>query len=166
MYTQSEVSCDNAALSLLSISIGSDLLQSLDGSCCVLHALSRVKSNKRHLKHGLEPVTTSHDQRRSSSGDNGGNHNVPLLCEDDATVPVAPDLGRSKHATTSVHVPKCSLFGTVDIAVGNTRHSTSGIPRLGRGLVTDFLVDSVWLVLVVVDKMDDGETDGSLHVIR
>lgn len=51
-----------------------------------------------------------------------------LLALVDLDVPLAPDLGRSEHATRSTHVTEGSLTGTVGTTTRDTRntsHSTS-----------------------------------------
>jgi hypothetical protein len=104
-------------------------------------------------------------------------------------VPLAPDLGRGEHAAGTAHVTESSLTSTVGSATGDTGDtgdSTTGSPRLGRGLVTSLLgaagcqscirwlwklidVHGIRLALVLVhasvDGMDNVRADGSLCTV-
>ena len=107
--------------------------------------------------------------RRSSNGQNDG---VSFLVHVYPPMPTVPDLGRSKHATATTHVPESSLTGTVGTTTGDTGdtgHGTTGTPGLGRGLVSGLLRHGIGLALVVgdlgVDEVDDVETNGGFHDI-
>ena len=87
-------------------------------------------------------------------------------------MPTVPDLGRSKHATATAHVPESSLTGTVGTPTrdtGDMGHGTTGTPGLGRGLVSGLLRHGIGLALVVgdlgVDEVDDVGTNGGFHDI-
>lgn len=85
-------------------------------------------------------------------------------------MPAAPRLGRGKHATTTAHVGKGTLTGSVRARPRDARHTgdgATGTPRLGRVLVTGLLGDCVGLSLVLgnvgVDKVDQVRADGGLQ---
>jgi hypothetical protein len=85
-------------------------------------------------------------------------------------VPLAPDLGRSEHASGTAHVTESSLSSAVGSSTRDTRNtgdSTSSTPGLGTGLVTGLLGDSVSLTLVLVhagvDRVNNVGTDGCLE---
>jgi hypothetical protein len=86
-------------------------------------------------------------------------------------VPLAPDLGRSEHATGTAHVTEGGLTSAVSTTTrdtGDTGDSATSTPGLGRGLVTSLLGDSVGLAAVLVhasvDRVDNVRADGRLQI--
>jgi hypothetical protein len=93
---------------------------------------------------------------------------VTLLGDVDTSVPASPGPIRVEHVTTSAHVTKGGLTGSVGSSSRNTRntsYSATGTPRLGGSLHTSPATDSVSLTLVLghigVNFTDQVGTKGS-----
>lgn len=159
-----------ASLYLFNVIIGTDGLHQLDGSLGLAQALDAIGNDKRHLGDLLDAVTTGHDKGRKGRGSDSRDGSIATLVDVDLSVPLAERLGRGKHATTTTHVTKGSLTGTVRTTTtdtGNTCNGTTRTPGLGRGLVTSLARDGVGLTVVLgnvaVNKVDDIRADGGLE---
>lgn len=152
------------------ISVGVDGLEEGDGGLGLGQGLNTVSNNEGNLLDLLNSVTTGQDQGREGRGSQGRGSSETLLVLVGLDVPLAPDLGRGEHATTTAHVTESGLAGTVGTAsrdTGNTGNSATGTPGLGRGLVTSLLGDGVGLAVVLVhvlvDELDNIRADRGLE---
>ena len=119
----------------------------------------------------IDLVAAGHDQRGQGRGGQGGSDRVALLGDVDLAVPLAPDLGRGEHASSTAHVSEGSLSSAVGSSsghTGNTRDGASSTPGLGGGLVTGLHEHTVSLALILVhvrvddaDHVGPGEVHGS-----
>jgi len=76
-------------------------------------------------------LTLGLDECGYTSSSNGRDQRVSLLVNIDVSVPTAPDLGGSEHATTSTHVTESTLARAVSTTTADTRNTgygTSGTP--------------------------------------
>ena len=132
-------------LGLLDVTTGTDSLQQSNGSGGLLDGSIGKGSrgdDEGHLGHGADLVTAGEEEGGASRGGNGRSSSETLLVLVDLLVPLAPDLGRSEHATGAAHVTEGSLTSAVSSATGdtgNTGHSATSTPGLSRGLVTSLL---------------------------
>ena len=65
-------------------------------------------------------ITFGHDQSWYSSGGNSGAHGITLLLHIHPPVPPSVHLSGSKHVTSTAHVTKSSLTGSVGTTTTNT----------------------------------------------
>ena len=134
------------------IGVGRDGLEELDSGLGLGGRLDGGRDDKGNLLDLLDSVTSGEDKGwEGRSGDGRGN-GVSLLVLVDLDVPLPPGLGGSEHSTTSAHVTESGLtgsLGTTTADTGDTGDGTTGTPRLGRGLVTSVLSDSVSLTPVL-----------------
>jgi hypothetical protein len=75
---------------------------------------------ERDFKDGLDPVTTGHDEGGDSGGSDGRDSGISLFIEIDLDVPLAPGLGGSKTPTTTAHIAKGSLAGSMGSSTTDT----------------------------------------------
>lgn len=133
------------------IGVGIKGFEKGDSLFCLLEGLGGGSDDKRDLLNLLDTVSTSEDksgESRSSKRGDGGKATLVLV---NLYVPLAPSLGRREHTTTTAHVSKGSLAGSVCSSTTNTRDtsdSTAGTPRFGTGLMASLLADGVCLPLV------------------
>jgi len=143
------------ALDLLEIGTGANGLEEGEGGSSAGDGATLNESrvdNQGNLRDGHDLVATSKQERGGGGGSQGGAGSISLLALVDLDVPLAPDLGRGEHATRSAHVTKGGLTSTVGTGTRDTRdtgNSTTSSPRLGRGLVTSLLANSIRLALVL-----------------
>merc|ERR1711962_674106 len=91
-------------------------------------------------------VSSCHQQGRDSTGCQCRAHCISPLFLVNGTVPSAPGFSWGEHASTSAHVTKGSLTGSVSTTTTHTRNtgnSTSGSPGLSRCLMSSMLVNSI-----------------------
>mmetsp|Transcript_2620 Transcript_2620/g.4773 ORF Transcript_2620/g.4773 Transcript_2620/m.4773 type:complete len:274 (+) Transcript_2620:357-1178(+) len=160
----------SGVLALLHISISSESLQDSKSILGLGAGVDRVGEHKGELRDGIHSVATGHDKRNNSGSSQSRRHGVSALVDVDLSVPASPDLGGGEHATSTAHVSERTLSGsggTTTGHTGDTGHSTSSSPRLGRGLHTSLLGDGVGLTRVlghqVVNVVHDVGTDGGSH---
>jgi hypothetical protein len=156
-------------LDLADVLIGTDSLQETESGRGLGNGSSLENSrvdNQRNLRDGVDLVSTGLEQRDGRGGSEGGAHGVSLLAGRDLDVPLAPNLGRGEHASGTAHVTEGSLTSAVSTATRNPRNtsnSTTGTPRLSRGLVTSLLAHGVGLTLVLghsgVNLLDNVRSD-------
>lgn len=91
------------------VGVGVETLESGNGGLGLLDRLNRVGDDERNLRNTIDAVTTGHHERRKGGGGNGGHSSETLLVEVDLDVPLAPDLGRGEHASTTAHVTEGGL---------------------------------------------------------
>lgn len=99
---------------------------------------TRAWTHQGELSDILDVVAASHDEGGHSGGGQGGGDSETTLALVHTALPAAPLASGSKHATTTAHVAKGTLAGTVGTATsdtGDTRHGAASAPRLSRGLV-------------------------------
>lgn len=152
------------------ISVGVDGLEEGDGSLGLGQRLDTVSNNEGNLLDLLNSVTTGQDQGGEGRGSQSRGGSETLLVLVGLDVPLAPDLGRGEHATTTAHVTESGLARAVRTTsgdTGDTGNSATGTPGLGRGLVTSLLGDGVGLAVVLVhvlvDELDNIRADGGLE---
>jgi hypothetical protein len=106
------------------ISVCVDIVKKRDSLLSLLELSEMgIRNDKGNLKNLLDSVTTSEDERGNSSSGNGRCNGVTLLVEIDLDVPFSPGLGGGKAATSSAHVSKGSLAGTVSSSSTDTRNT-------------------------------------------
>jgi len=150
------------------IGVSLETLEGGDGFLGLLNRLDRGGDDEGDLGDTFDLVSTGEDERRDGGGGNGGNYGETTLVLVDLDVPLAPDLGRSEHASSSAHVTESGLSRAVGSSSSNTRDTgdgTTGSPGFGRGLVAGVLSNRVRLATVLGDRLvdlsDDVRTDGS-----
>mmetsp|Transcript_158344 Transcript_158344/g.485145 ORF Transcript_158344/g.485145 Transcript_158344/m.485145 type:complete len:333 (+) Transcript_158344:3-1001(+) len=118
-------------LGVLDVSVGVHTLEDLSGLLGARDRLNAVGDDQRNLGDLVDAVATRHDERGQSRRSQSGDSRETALALVHLTVPLAPDLGRREHATTTAHVAEGSLartVGTTASDTGNTRNSTAGAP--------------------------------------
>jgi len=150
------------------ISVSLETLKGGDGLLGLLDRLDRGRDDEGDLGDTFDLVSTGEDERRNGGGGNSRNYGESTLVLVDLDVPLAPDLGRSEHASTSAHVTESGLSRSVSSSSSDTRDtgdSTTGTPRFSRGLVASVLSNGVRLTSVLGDRLvdlrDNIRTDGS-----
>lgn len=161
-------------LGLLDVSTGTDSLEQGNGSGGLLDgAISEGGrgDDEGDLRNGGDGVTAGKEKSRAARGGERRGSCETLLVEVDLLVPLAPDLGRSEHATGTAHITEGSLTGAVSTTTrdtGDTGDGTTGTPGLSRGLVTSLLGDGVGLATVLVhasvDRVHNVRADGRLQI--
>lgn len=134
-------------LDFLDLGTSANCLQEAQSGRCLGERSTRERlgvDNQGNFGHGGNLVTAGQEERSNSRGrQSGGRGKAPgsvsvegcqacasdsLLVLVDLDVPLAPDLGRSEHATGAAHVTECSLTSTVRTAArdtGDTGNSTT-----------------------------------------
>ena len=161
-------------VSLLDISVGTELLEGLDGQLGLVDVGERsLGDDQRDLLQGLDAVSAGLNEGRDGRSSESGGDGKPALADVDLPVPPAPDLGGIEHAASTAHVTEGGLaraVGTTSLDTGDTRHSATSPPRFSRGLVTGLLGHGVRLTVVLVDlgvdELDDVGTDGAAEHLR
>ena len=97
---------------LVDIGVGSRRFEESHSLFRLGDALDGVSDDERHFLELLDAVTTGEDERREGRSGNGRHNGVAALVLVGLDVPLAPDLGRRKHASTSAHVTEGSLQAT------------------------------------------------------
>jgi hypothetical protein len=152
---------------LLHIGGGTDSGQDSLGILGLGHRVQGVRDDQGQLRHVVDAVAAGSNQGRDSSSGQSRSNSVASLVDTDLAVPSSPDLGGAEHATTTAHVAEGTLSGAGGSTTGhtgNTRHSATSAPRLGRGLVTRLEGHGVGLSGVLghqrVDVVDHIGADG------
>lgn len=154
-------------LDTLDISVGGDLLEDLNSLLSLAALLGIISEDEGELGDLLDAMAAGEDEGGQGRGSQSRDDSVTALVDRHLTVPAAPDLGGSEHATTTTHVTESTLTraaSTTTTNTGDTSNGTTGTPGLGRGLVTSLVADSVGLAAVLgdvgVDEVDDVRADG------
>jgi hypothetical protein len=163
----------NRILGLLSIGVGTELFEDIDGLGCLLNGLRGVRNDQRELGHRLHAVATCENKgRNGGGGECGGDGNTAKVYVD-ATVPAAPDLGGREHASTTTHVAERSLAGAVGTTArnaGDTGYRTPRAPGLRGGLVSGATRHRIGLAAVagqeLVDEANDVRADRCAEDVR
>lgn len=94
------------------------------GESVTLEALG--VDNKGNLRDVLNTVTTSEEKSWDGRGSEGGGSSKSSLANIDLLMPLAPDLGRSKHSSRSTHVTEGGLTSTVSTTTRDTGDTCNG----------------------------------------
>mmetsp|Transcript_39086 Transcript_39086/g.70004 ORF Transcript_39086/g.70004 Transcript_39086/m.70004 type:complete len:350 (-) Transcript_39086:54-1103(-) len=138
---------------LLGVILSTDGSHHSQGLASLLQPLSVIGHHKGHLSHLVNLVATRHHQRRHSSGGQSRADSVALKVNINLAVPPTPGLVGRKHAATAAHIAKCTLacaVGTTTRHAGNTGHSATSTPRLGRRLHAGSKLHGIRLASVLV----------------
>jgi len=152
---------------LLNVRVDAKLLQKADCILGLLELLDSVIDNDGDLTNVRDAVAAGLDEggkRRRSDGRRRGETALVLV---DASVPMAPNLVGSEHASTSAHVTIRSLTAAASTSTtdtGNTGNGATSSPGDGGSLATGIVGGRVWLALVLahvgVNEVDNIVTDG------
>ena len=91
------------------VGVGVEALESSDGSLGLGDGLDAGSDDEGDLRDGLDAVTAGEDEGGKGGRGDGGDGGEALLVEVHLDVPLAPDLGRCEHATTTAHVSERGL---------------------------------------------------------
>lgn len=93
----------------VNVSLGTNILQNVNGLLGLGDSLSGVRDDKRDLCDRFNAVTASHDKGWEGRGSKGRDDGITLLVDVDFAVPLAPCLGWGEHVTATDHVTESSL---------------------------------------------------------
>ena len=88
-------------------------LEEVDSGFGLADRLNGGRDDEWHFLDLLNSVTSSENQRRESRRSHGRGDGVSLLVLVDLDVPFPPSLGRGKHSSSSAHVSKGGLTGSL-----------------------------------------------------
>lgn len=141
---------------LLDVPVGIVSLKERNSLLGLLDGLCFVSNNERNFVDLLDAVATGKEERGEGGSSESGRNSVAALVDAGLDVPLAPDLGRSEHASATAHVTEGTLAGTMGTRAsdtGNTSDGTSCTPGFSGGLVTSLLRNSIWLPLVLIERL-------------
>jgi len=151
----------------LNITIRTQGLESSNGLLGLGQLLNGVVHDQRNFWNCVNVVAASLHERGQGRGSQGRGDGIALLVGVDLSVPSSPGLGRGEHPTLAALVTKGTLSsagGTTTGHTGDTRHGSTGSPRLGGVAHTGFELHGIRLpgVLanVCVHKLDNVLTNG------
>lgn len=100
--------------------------QQINGLFGFFVVLGSVADDAWHFWNFVDFVTFGHDESWDTSGGNGTGHSVSSLVDVALFVPSPPGLEWSEHPTSSAHVTKSGLAGSVGSATSDSRNSSNG----------------------------------------
>ena len=164
-----DTSANGLAVSDVSkVSLEAELAEHVDGGASLEERLGTLGDDEGELRDLRDAVTTGEDEGRESRSSDSRSQCVTLLGDVDTSVPASPGTVGVEHVSSTAHVTKSCLTSSVGSSTrntGDTRHSSTSTPGLGRSLHTGPTAYTVSLTLVLshvgVDLSDQIGTEGS-----
>lgn len=142
-------------LDLLKLLASTDCVEDRDGGGGLLDSAIGEGSggdDERDLWDGGDVVTAGQEEGSAGRSSDGRGSSEALLAKVDLLVPLAPDFGRSEHATRATLVTERGLTSTVSTATRDTRDTSDGTSCMGVSLGSRHLSPSLVTLHVPVPQ--------------